>query len=175
MQLFGLINTLLSQDQECAKRHLSITPYSITPLSPSAGLMGWVTHSDTLHMLIKSYRESRKILVDIEHRLMQQVRCSLTLRCRSCTRWQTRATTSCLCFTRWRCSSTRLTIRPARISTASFGCAVETPRLGWNAESRTLAVWVSTPWLDTFLVWEIDILRICCWIKSRARSSISTS
>jgi len=32
-----------------------------------------VQHSDTLHMLIKSYRESRKILVDIEHRLMQQM------------------------------------------------------------------------------------------------------
>lgn len=81
MQLFGLINTLLSQDQECAKRHLSIQGYSITPLSPSAGLMGWVTHSDTMHMLIKSYRESRKILVDIEHRLMQQVRdlCSTRL------------------------------------------------------------------------------------------------
>jgi FKBP12-rapamycin complex-associated protein len=32
-----------------------------------------VQHSDTLHLLIKNYRDSRKILVDIEHRLMQQV------------------------------------------------------------------------------------------------------
>ncbi|ORY29148.1 armadillo-type protein [Naematelia encephala] len=73
MQLFGLVNTLLNADQECAKRHLSIQQYSITPLSPNAGLLGWVQHSDTLHMLIKNYRESRKILVDIEHRLMQQM------------------------------------------------------------------------------------------------------
>jgi FKBP12-rapamycin complex-associated protein len=73
MQLFGLVNTLLAADQECAKRHLSIQQYSVTPLSPSAGLLGWVQHSDTLHLLIKNYRDSRKILVDIEHRLMQQV------------------------------------------------------------------------------------------------------
>lgn len=74
MQLFGLVNTLLQNDQESAKRHLHIQAYSVTPLSPGAGVLGWVQHSDTLHMLIKSYRESRKILVDIEHRLMQQVR-----------------------------------------------------------------------------------------------------
>lgn len=72
-QLFGLVNTLLIADPECAKRHLSIQQFSVTPLSPGAGLLGWVQHSDTLHMLIKGYRESRKILVDIEHRLMQQV------------------------------------------------------------------------------------------------------
>ena len=73
MQLFGLVNTLLSADQESSKRHLHIQPFSVTPLSPGAGVLGWVQHSDTLHMLIKNYRESRKILVDIEHRLMQQV------------------------------------------------------------------------------------------------------
>ena len=73
MQLFGLVNTLLSADQEAAKRHLAIRPFSVTPLSPGAGVSGWVGHSDTMHMLIKGYRESRKILVDIEHRLMQQV------------------------------------------------------------------------------------------------------
>lgn len=79
MQLFGLVNTLLSADQECAKRHLSIQQFSVTPLSPGAGLLGWVQHSDTLHMLIKGYRDSRKILVDIEHRLMQQVSFVLSL------------------------------------------------------------------------------------------------
>lgn len=73
MQLFGLVNTLLQADQECAKRHLSIQRFSVTPLSPGAGVLGWVQHSDTMHMLIKNYRESRKILVDIENRLMQQV------------------------------------------------------------------------------------------------------
>lgn len=73
MQLFGLVNTLLAADQESAKRHLSIHQFSITPLSPGAGLLGWVPHSDTLHTLIKSYRDSRKILIDIENRLMNQM------------------------------------------------------------------------------------------------------
>ncbi|WWC91382.1 uncharacterized protein L201_006326 [Kwoniella dendrophila CBS 6074] len=73
MQLFGLVNTLLNADQECARRHLSIQGFSVTPLSPSAGLLGWVPHSDTIHVLIKQYRDQRKILVDIEHKLMQQM------------------------------------------------------------------------------------------------------
>lgn len=73
MQLFGLVNTLLTADQESSKRHLSIQRYSVVPLSPNSGLLGWVPHSDTLHVLIKNYRESRKILVDIEYRLMNQV------------------------------------------------------------------------------------------------------
>lgn len=73
MQLFGLVNTLFSADQESAKRHLSIHQFSITPLSPGAGLIGFVPHSDTLHTLIKSYRDSRKILIDIENRLMNQM------------------------------------------------------------------------------------------------------
>lgn len=73
MQLFGLVNTLLTVDQESAKRHLSLHRFSITPLSPGAGLLGWVPHSDTLHTLIKNYRDSRKILIDIENRLMNQM------------------------------------------------------------------------------------------------------
>ncbi|WVQ81658.1 hypothetical protein IAT38_003783 [Cryptococcus sp. DSM 104549] len=73
MQLFGLVNTLLNADHESTKRHLSIQRFSVTPLSPSAGLLGWVQHSDTFHVLIKQYRDQRKILVDIEHKLMQQM------------------------------------------------------------------------------------------------------
>lgn len=73
MQLFGLVNTLLSVDPESFKRHLHIQQYSVTPLSPNSGLIGWVPHSDTLHVLIKDYRENRKILLNIEHRLMLQM------------------------------------------------------------------------------------------------------
>ncbi|KAL7421428.1 phosphatidylinositol kinase-related protein kinase tor1 [Cryptotrichosporon argae] len=73
MQLFGLVNTLLSADQEAAKRHLSVDRFSVTPLSPGAGVLGWVPHSDTLHQLIKGYRDSRRILIDIEHKLMNQM------------------------------------------------------------------------------------------------------
>lgn len=73
MQLFDLVNMLLEADAETFKRHLSIQRYPVIPLSPNSGLIGWVPHCDTLHSLIRDYRESRKILLNIEHRLMLQM------------------------------------------------------------------------------------------------------
>ncbi|KAI8680998.1 Non-specific serine/threonine protein kinase [Fusarium keratoplasticum] len=73
MQLFGLCNTLLAHDSECYKRHLNIQRYPAIPLSQNSGLLGWVPNSDTLHVLIREYRESRKILLNIEHRIMLQM------------------------------------------------------------------------------------------------------
>ncbi|KAI9746692.1 MAG: phosphatidylinositol kinase- protein kinase tor1 [Claussenomyces sp. TS43310] len=73
MQLFGLCNTLLAHDSESYKRHLNIQRYPAIPLSQSSGLLGWVPNSDTLHVLIREYRESRKILLNIEHRIMLQM------------------------------------------------------------------------------------------------------
>ncbi|KAK4703758.1 serine/threonine-protein kinase mTOR, partial [Phenoliferia sp. Uapishka_3] len=73
MQLFGLVNTLLSIDPESFKRHLTIVKYPVIPLSPNSGLLGWVDSTDTLHVLIKNYRDSRKILLNIEHRLILQM------------------------------------------------------------------------------------------------------
>ncbi|KAI5952420.1 TOR1 [Candida jiufengensis] len=73
MQLFGLVNTLLVNDPECFKRHLDIQQYPAIPLSPKVGLLGWVPNSDTFHMLIKGYRESRSIMLNIEHRLLLQM------------------------------------------------------------------------------------------------------
>ena len=73
MQLFGLVNTLLSANAETFKRHLNITRYPVIPLSPNSGLIGWVPHCDTLHSLIRDYRESKKIMLNIEHRLMLQM------------------------------------------------------------------------------------------------------
>ncbi|MBW0475655.1 hypothetical protein O181_015370 [Austropuccinia psidii MF-1] len=73
MQLFGLINTLLSKDPETFKRHLNIRRYAVIPLAPNSGLLAWIENTDTLHVLIKNYRENRKILLNIEARLMQQM------------------------------------------------------------------------------------------------------
>lgn len=73
MQLFGLVNTLLSMDPESYKRHLNIQRFPVIPLSPGSGLLGWVKDSDTLHILIRDYRENRKILLNIEHRVMLQM------------------------------------------------------------------------------------------------------
>jgi FKBP12-rapamycin complex-associated protein len=74
MQLFGLVNTLLGTDPEAFKRRLnSIQLYPVIPLSHISGLIGWVPNTDTLHALIRDYREGRKILINVEHRLMLQM------------------------------------------------------------------------------------------------------
>jgi FKBP12-rapamycin complex-associated protein len=75
MQLFGHVNSLLLQDNTTRHNHLAIVTYAIVPLSPNSGLIGWVLHSDTFHELIKEYRESRKIIFDLEFRL-QKLMCS---------------------------------------------------------------------------------------------------
>lgn len=47
--------------------------YTVIPLSTNSGLIGWVPHCDTLHTLIRDYREKKKILLNIEHRIMLRV------------------------------------------------------------------------------------------------------
>ena len=73
MQFFSLVNSLLLLDQETFRRNLAIQRFAVTPLSTNSGLIGWVPHSDTLHGLIKDYREKKKILLNIEHRIMQRM------------------------------------------------------------------------------------------------------
>jgi len=73
MQLFGLVNTLLSNDRDCCRQELNIQRYSVIPLSPKSGLIEWVPNCDTLHALIKDYRDSKKALVTIEHRIILQM------------------------------------------------------------------------------------------------------
>lgn len=62
MQLFGLVNTLLANSRQTAEKDLSIQRYDVIPLSPNSGLIGWVSNCDTLHHLIREYREARKVL-----------------------------------------------------------------------------------------------------------------
>jgi len=70
MQLFGLVNTLLANDQRTSGRDLAIARYAVVPLSPNIGLIGWVPNCDTLHSLIKEHREQHKTALDLEHRLI---------------------------------------------------------------------------------------------------------
>ena len=79
MQLFSLVNTLLSVDTDSFKRRLNIQRFPVIPLAPNAGLLGWVKDSDTLHVLVRDYRESKKVLLNIEYRLMLQVRVSCSV------------------------------------------------------------------------------------------------
>lgn len=71
MQLFSLVNDLLVVDSECFKRRLNIRRYPIIPLAPNVGLFGWVQESDTLHVLVRDYRDARKVLINIEYRLSE--------------------------------------------------------------------------------------------------------
>ena len=100
MQLFGLVNTLLLHDPDTFRRNLTIQVnilkyanlimlfytmtdplsakfyiqrYAVIPLSTNSGLIGWVPHCDTLHTLIRDYREKKKILLNIEHKIMLRV------------------------------------------------------------------------------------------------------
>lgn len=43
------------------EKDLSIQRYSVIPLSPNSGLIGWVPNCDTLHHLIREYRDARKV------------------------------------------------------------------------------------------------------------------
>lgn len=70
MQLFVLINALLKNDPETHKRHLAIERFSVIPLSQNTGLIGWMPQCDTMHTLIKNYREARNIPLSLEHRNM---------------------------------------------------------------------------------------------------------
>jgi FKBP12-rapamycin complex-associated protein len=73
MQFFGLVNTLLTADRSTVKQDLTIRRYEVIPLSPNSGLIEWVPYSDPLHHVIKQYRDARKILLNIEQRLMQKM------------------------------------------------------------------------------------------------------
>eukprot|EP00471_Norrisiella_sphaerica_P000306 CAMPEP_0184486668 /NCGR_PEP_ID=MMETSP0113_2-20130426/8143_1 /TAXON_ID=91329 /ORGANISM="Norrisiella sphaerica, Strain BC52" /LENGTH=1615 /DNA_ID=CAMNT_0026868649 /DNA_START=27 /DNA_END=4875 /DNA_ORIENTATION=+ len=71
MQLFGLVNSFLGQDRDIGHhKDLSIRRYSVIPLSVQSGLIEWVPHCDTIHLLIKEYRDRQKILLNIEQRIM---------------------------------------------------------------------------------------------------------
>ncbi|KAJ6692351.1 ATAXIA TELANGIECTASIA MUTATED ATM -RELATED [Salix purpurea] len=70
MQLFGLVNTLLGNSRNTEEKDLSIHRYAVIPLSSNSGLIEWVPNCDTLHQLIREYRDARKIILNQEHKLM---------------------------------------------------------------------------------------------------------
>ena len=57
----------------CVVWRCRIQRYSVIPLSTNSGLIGWVPNCDTLHSLIRDYREKKKILLNLEHRIMLRV------------------------------------------------------------------------------------------------------
>ena len=70
MQLFDLVNTIVSNNRKTQNKNLFIITYSVFPLSHNTGIIGWVENCDTLHQLIKDQREQNNILPSAEHRLI---------------------------------------------------------------------------------------------------------
>lgn len=73
MQLFGLVNALLARDRRTKKHDLNIQRYAISPLSHNCGVVGWVPHCETLHSMIRDYRASKKIPLNMENREMLKI------------------------------------------------------------------------------------------------------
>lgn len=72
MQIFGLVNNLLLKNNETARRDLAIQRYSVIPLSQNSGLLEWLLNCDTLHFLIREYREKKKISLNLEHKIIMK-------------------------------------------------------------------------------------------------------
>ena len=56
MQLFDLINTAFRGDPGSTSLHLSVTRYSVTPLSANVGLIGWINETETIFRMIEARR-----------------------------------------------------------------------------------------------------------------------
>eukprot|EP00760_Papus_ankaliazontas_P006497 PhM_4_TR13063/c0_g1_i1/m.63637/K07203/MTOR, FRAP, TOR; serine/threonine-protein kinase mTOR len=69
MQLFGLINTLFENDAHLSSI-LSITRYSVVPLSENVGLIRWIENTDTIYTLITAYRNLHSIPLFSEVNMM---------------------------------------------------------------------------------------------------------
>ncbi|KAJ2746135.1 phosphatidylinositol kinase- protein kinase tor1 [Coemansia sp. BCRC 34301] len=72
MQLFGLINSLLTRDSDTARRSLAIERFPVIPLSSNSGLIGFYPNCQTLHEIIRDYRETHGHYLNLEQRHAQQ-------------------------------------------------------------------------------------------------------
>lgn len=69
MQIFSLVNRLLNNTADTEQKEILITRYSVVPLSSNSGLIGWVSNCDTLHNLVRIYRNQNNISMMVEFHL----------------------------------------------------------------------------------------------------------
>ncbi|KAJ2366834.1 phosphatidylinositol kinase- protein kinase tor1, partial [Coemansia sp. RSA 2610] len=72
MQLFGLINSLLSRDTETARRSLAIERFPVIPLSSNSGLIGFYPGCISFHHLIFNLRQRLNRPSTLEQRMALQ-------------------------------------------------------------------------------------------------------
>jgi Phosphatidylinositol 3- and 4-kinase/FAT domain/FKBP12-rapamycin binding domain/Domain of unknown function (DUF3385)/FATC domain len=74
MQVFGLINVHLARSEERSIRSgAELKRYAVVVISGNAGLIEWVPDCDTMHALVKEFRENRKVMPNIEHKVMTRL------------------------------------------------------------------------------------------------------
>lgn len=74
MQVFGLMNAHLAQSEDRTVRlGAELVRYAVVALSSNAGLIELVSNTDTMHTLVKSFREIRKVMPNIEYKVMGRV------------------------------------------------------------------------------------------------------
>ncbi|KAH0794831.1 PIKK family atypical protein kinase [Histomonas meleagridis] len=69
MQFFTYVNTIISSSSIPLRKNLSITTYSVTPITGNVGLIGWVTGCDTMFAIIKEYRDFHSIDLEVEYKI----------------------------------------------------------------------------------------------------------
>lgn len=71
MQLLSFVNTLLVKHGATQQRDCSIQTYSVTPLSESAGLVGWVSDCNTMYQYVSAYRRDDLKWLRLEQNTMR--------------------------------------------------------------------------------------------------------
>lgn len=78
MQLFAIINIVMRSDfQSVENIGFRVEHYTVTPLTETVGLIGWVGGCDTLREIIKDYREKRAVFPDLEFSYIQSMTTSM--------------------------------------------------------------------------------------------------
>jgi FKBP12-rapamycin complex-associated protein len=72
MQLLNLVNDLLKTNASLDNHSLKIVTFNVLPLSYNCGIISWLEGSDTIHELIRDYREKIKVNVFCERKLVSQ-------------------------------------------------------------------------------------------------------
>lgn len=74
MQVFNLINRLFGKGgRKDLLNGVELKTYAVVALSANAGLIGWVPDCDTMHALVKEYRDARSIMTNVEHKVMLNI------------------------------------------------------------------------------------------------------
>lgn len=71
MQVFRLVNKLFTKStRRAVLTGVEMKTYEVISLSSNVGIIEWVPDCDTMHALVKEYREVHNIMPNVEHKVM---------------------------------------------------------------------------------------------------------